>query len=199
VRQPTDRSVIRVQVHMNQALTNLELNGGGTVMGIPDIVNKYASAPQPGTDTASHFDQVAAASAKEDLGAGLASMFRSASTAPFGQSVGSLFDQSNPTQRAGVLNQIVQSLGPSALSAGGGILGRLLGHSAPASAAAPPTITPEQASKISPADVTVLASHAEQHNPSVVDSVSSFYAQHPTLVKTLGVAALAVAMGHMRQ
>jgi len=39
-----------------------------------------------------------------------------------------------------------------------------------------------------------LAAHAENANPSIVDSLSSFYAQHSSLVKTLGGAALTVAL-----
>jgi hypothetical protein len=127
-------------------------------------------------------------------------MFRSDATPPFGEAVGSLFDQSNPQQRAGVLNQIVQSLGPAAaMGAGGGILGRILGGGNKNTSGATPTITPEQASQLSPADVTTIAAHAEQQNPSVVDTVGSFYAQHPVLVKTLGAAALAVALNRMHK
>ena len=167
-------------------------------MGILDILNQYTNAPQAQADTADHFDQVAGTASAESLGAGIASMFRSSSTPPFGQTVGSLFDQSNPAQRAGVLNHIIPSLGPSALTAGGGVLARFLGNPANAAATQPQTITPEQASRVAPSDVSALATQAQQQNPSVVDSIGSFYAQHPVLVKTLGVAALAVAMSHMR-
>jgi hypothetical protein len=166
-------------------------------MGLLDVLNKYTGSSAPQADTHAHFDEVAQQASPASLGTALSSMFRSGSTPPFGQTVGNLFDKSNPQQQAGVLNQIVQALGPAALGAGGGILGKILGSGTPANAV--PTITPEQASKVSPADVTGLATHAEQHNPSVVDSVGSFYAQHPAIVKTLGVAALAVVMGHMQK
>jgi hypothetical protein len=166
-------------------------------MGLMDILKNYAgAATQPHADTETHFDTVAQTAPPGALGSALSSMFRSDSTPPFGQTVGNLFGQSNPQQQAGVLNQIIQALGPAALTAGGGILSRVLGSNAQSSV--PPTVTPAQASQVSPADVSVLASHAEQHAPSVVDAVGSFYSQHPALVKTLGVAALAVAMGHMQ-
>jgi hypothetical protein len=42
--------------------------------------------------------------------------------------------------------------------------------------------------------VQQLATHAEKSNPSVVDSVSNVYAQHTTLIKSLGGAALTVAL-----
>ena len=164
-------------------------------MAFLDILNRYAGAPQPQPDTPAHFEEAASNVSHETLGSALASMFRSSSTPDFGSTVGNLFSQSNPQQRAGLLNQLAQSLGPAALGAGGGVLGRLLGTS---SAGPTPAITPEQASQVSPSEVTALATHAEQHDSSIVDNVGSFYAQHPVLVKTLGVAALAVALGHMR-
>ncbi len=166
-------------------------------MGLLDILNKYGGSTQPQADTSAHFDEVARQADPASLGSALSSMFRSNSTPSFGESVGNLFGQSNPEQRAGVLNQIVQALGPAALGAGGGILSKILGNSGSASTALP-TITPAQASQLSPADVTGLAAHAEQQNPSIVDTIGAFYSQHPALVKTLGVAALAVAMGHMQ-
>jgi hypothetical protein len=38
---------------------------------------------------------------------------------------------------------------------------------------------------------------AEQRDPSIVDQLSDLYARHPTLVKTLGAAALAIAMSQI--
>lgn len=168
-------------------------------MGLLDILGKYAgSSPTPHPDTTAHFDEVAGQAPAANLGSALSSMFRSGATPPFGQTIGNLFGQSTPEQRAGILNQIVQSLGPGALAAGSGILSKILGGTVSPSAPVP-TITPAQASQVSPADVTGLATHAEQHNPSIVDTAGAFYAQHPALVKTLGVAALAVAMGQMQK
>ena len=39
-----------------------------------------------------------------------------------------------------------------------------------------------------------LAEHAEHTDPNVIDTLSGFYAQHPGLVKTLGGAALTIAL-----
>jgi hypothetical protein len=154
--------------------------------------------PAPHPDTAAHFDEVASQAPAASLGSALSSMFRSNATPSFGQTVGNLFGQSNPEQRAGILNQMIQSMGPAALAAGGGLLSKILGNNA-APAGTPPTISPAQAAQVAPADVSGLATHAEQHNPSIVDTAGAFYAQHPALVKTLGVAALAVAMGQMQK
>ena len=106
--------------------------------------------------------------------------------------MGSLFGQSNSQQQAGVLNQLIQAIGPGALSGVAvGVLGRVLGGQSAG------TITPQQASQLSPSDVNAIAEHAQQQDPSIVDRVGSFYAQHPTLVKTLGAVALSAVMGHL--
>jgi len=39
-----------------------------------------------------------------------------------------------------------------------------------------------------------LAQHAARKDPGVMDQAAGFYAQHPTLVKTMGAGALAVLM-----
>lgn len=58
-------------------------------------------------------------------------------------------------------------------------------------------ITPEQAQNVSPEAVQQLASHAEQADPSIIDKASSFYAQHPILVKTLGAGVMSIAMAKL--
>jgi hypothetical protein len=104
-----------------------------------------------------------------------------------------LFGQSNGEQRAGVLNNLIGALGPGALSqiAGGGALASLLGGAK--------EITPEQAQNVSPEVVQQLATHAEKTDPSIVDRASAFYAQHPTLVKTLGGAAMSIVLAKVAQ
>jgi hypothetical protein len=168
-------------------------------MGLMDILQQYTNAtavPNP-DNTREHFDQVSGAAPPEILGQGVGDAFRAESTPPFGEMVGKMFGQSNPQQQAGVLNQLLSSIGPGVLSAfGGGILGRLL---APSNGVAPPTgglpqLTPQQASQMTPEQVQQIATHAEQHDPSILDTIGGFYAQHPQLVKTLGSAALAITL-----
>jgi hypothetical protein len=60
-------------------------------------------------------------------------------------------------------------------------------------------LTPDQAQKLSPEVVQQLATHAQNSNPSIVDSVSNFYAQHSTLVKTLGGTALIIALAKVAE
>jgi hypothetical protein len=142
---------------------------------------------------ADDFDRVSQNVPREDMARGVTQALRSDQTPPFPQMVGNLFGNSNPDQRAGMLNQILASVGPSLLSGGaGGILGNLLGGGQN-------RVTPEQASQLSPDQVSQIAAQAEQHNPGIVDRMGDFYAEHPTLVKSLGGAALAIALGHMAQ
>ena len=166
-------------------------------MSILDILKQYsATGAPPDRDVSGHFDQVAQQSNQTQLGSGIAAALRSDSTPSFGQTIGGLFGQSNPEQKAGVLNEIIQALGPAGVAgAGGGILSRILGSGNVTSA----PLTPSQAAQVSPSDMTAIATSAQQHDDSVVDRLGAFYAQHPTLVKTLGVAALGAVMSHMNQ
>ena len=165
-------------------------------MGLLDILQQYGDPARVQPDQVNeHFDQVAQQAPRQELGNGVAAAFRSDATPPFGDMIGKLFGQSNPQQRAGILNQLVQVLGSGALAqVAGGVLGRVLGGSAGNAA---PTITPEQAEQISPADAAAIAAHAEKKDPSILDRAGEFYAEHPQLVKGLGAAALAIALGRM--
>ena len=162
-----------------------------------------AAAPQ---QAEAHFDQAAQNAPADVLTSGLAAMFRSDATPAFGQMAGQLFGQANSNQQAGMLNSMIASMGPAVLAslmnkaggAGGafgglgGLLGQLTGGGAPA-------LTPDQASQLTPQQVQVIATHAEQANPGIIDQMSAFYAEHPTLVKTVGGAALSIALAKMAQ
>jgi hypothetical protein len=166
-------------------------------MGLMDMLQQYAQPhSQPPAAVGEHFDTVAQQASPAHLGDGIAAALRSDSTPALGDTLANLFGHSNPEQKAGLLNQIMQSVGPSVMAgAGGGILGSLFGGGA-----TPPTaITPAQAEQVSPATVSTIANNAQQQDDSIVDRLGGFYAQHPTLVKTLGVAALATVMSHMSQ
>ena len=146
-------------------------------------------------NTEQDFDHVSNIAPPEALSPGLADAFRSSETPPFGNMLGSLFGDSNGTQRASILNTLLASAGPAllggALSHSGilGQLGNLLHSGQP--------VTPEVAQQISPQAVEQIAHEAEKRDPSVVDRVSDFYAQHPTLVKGLGTAAIAMVLKNM--
>ena len=165
-------------------------------MSLLDILKQYTNpSASPTAGVAEHFDAVAQQSDPRQLGSGIAAALRSTATPSLGQTIGSLFGQSNPDQKAGVLNEIMRAMGGAGLaSAGGGILGRVLGTGAQG----PSTpITPAQATQVSQSDISTIAMSAQQQDGSIVDRLGSFYAQHPTLVKGLGVAALSAVMSHM--
>lgn len=166
------------------------------------LLSEFTSAGAS-VNPADHFDKVAQSASPDLLSQGLSAMFRSDQTAPFGQLAGQLFGQANPNQQAGMLNQILAGMGPGVLasllnSAQGSGLGAILGQVAQGGGA-PAAVTPDQASKLTPEQVQIIASHAEQHNPGIVDEVSSFYAQHAGLIKTLGSAALTIALAKMAE
>ena len=141
------------------------------------------------------FDEVAQNAPRSAMAQGVSEALRSEQTPPFPQMVSQLFDKSDPTQRAGMLNQLLSGIGPGLLSSiAGGTLGNLFrGHDTPAA------ITPDQAATMSPEQVRQIAEHAEQDNPGIVDRMGDFYAEHPQLVKTIGGAALAIILGRVAQ
>ena len=165
-------------------------------MSLMDMLKQYAggSGPTSEADVHEHFDQAAQSMPKSAMADALSHAFRSDQTPAFGQMIGSMFSESNGEQKAGMLNQLLSSVGPGGLASlgGGGVLSGLL-------AAGAKQLTPEQAQTISPETVQQLASHAERTDPSIVDKASSFYAQHPTLVKTLGASVLSIAMAKLAQ
>jgi hypothetical protein len=108
--------------------------------------------------------------------------------------VSDLFHQSSPDQKAGLLNQLLGALGSSgfAKALGGAGLGGW-----PQTAQAGGSVTPQAAEQVSPEAVQVLAQQAAAKDPSIIDRAATFYAQHPTLVKSIGVGALALLMSRI--
>src|SRR6185295_1613121 len=119
----------------------------------------------------------------------LAQAFRSDQTPSFSEMVSNLFSASNPEQRAGLLKQLIAATGPSPLANVTG-LNDLVESSGQ-------SVTPQRVSQISAEQVQQLATHAHWSNPSIVDHVSRFYAQHPNVVKALGSAAITIAIQHI--
>lgn len=163
-------------------------------MSVMDILNSYLERP---TDTHQDFDEVASQVPAAALGSGLAEAFRSERTPAFGDMASSLFGQSNPEQRAGLLAQLASAVGPALLSTiAGGALGRFMqGRSAAAAAQAPA----DDVAQVSEEQVKEIATAAQQSDPNVLDRVGSYYAQHPQIIKVLGGAALAIALGQIAQ
>jgi len=161
-------------------------------MGLLDLLQSAVAASAGSGNALPHFDQVAQSASPDLLGKGLAAAFNSGQTPPFESMVGQLFGQSNGAQQAGLLNQLLAAAGPALLAGGAG--------SALASVLSPGAtqVTPQQAAQLTPQQVSQIAAQAQQAQPGIVDQVGRFYADHPTLVKTLGGAALAIALAKMK-
>ena len=153
-------------------------------------LNQAPSASQAPADVSQHFDNVAQAVPQSVLARGISEAFQSNQTPPFAQMIGNLFGQSNPEQKTGLLNKLLTAAGPSASAwlASKGLSGLVNG---------PSRVNPLAVSQVGPDTISELAEHAQKQNPSIVDELGGFYAQHPALVKGLGAAALAVAMSKM--
>jgi len=167
----------------------------GILDSLNDVLKNYTSGQtQNAEQAAEHYDQVAEAAPHNVIADGLAAAFRSDQTPAFGNLVGNLFNNSSAEQKAGILNQLVASVGPGVLSqiAGSALSTRLSGTESR-------QITPDQAQQVPPELVQQLATHAEKSDPTIVNKASALYAQHPTLVKTLGGAALTVALAKVAE
>ncbi|MBC7435121.1 MAG: hypothetical protein H7332_03525 [Bdellovibrionales bacterium] len=170
-----------------------------------DISKPYLDRP---TDTQADFDEVARQVPSSALAGGLADAFRSDKTPDFGQMAASLFGGSNGQQQAGLLSQLIKSVILALLSSvAGGALGRMFQGSfqgsfpgSASSAAGVPAATQISASDLSqltPDQVRELATEAQRQDPGVLDRVGAFYAEHLEVVKVLGGAALAIALGQV--
>lgn len=164
-------------------------------MGLLDILKQFQSGGVAEEDVHGAFDEVAGNAPSNSIAEGLAHAFNSDQTPPFPEMLAGLFGQSNPQQKAGLLNQIIGALGPTAATQ----LARNADLSGLTDALTGANMTPQQAELISPAEVQALAHHASKDNPSIVDMAASFYAEHPTLVKTIGAGALAILMSKISQ
>ena len=162
-------------------------------MSLLDTLSQMvANAGATGNVSDHQFDQVAQQAPTDVLSRALSGAFSSNDTPPIGQMVGQLFGNSNGQQQSGMLNQLIATLGPAAAAAlAGGALGRIMSPGAT-------QVTPEQAAQMTPEQVQAVVDHAHQTNPGIADQLGSFYAQHSGLIKTLGGAAMLIAMTKMK-
>src|SRR5512141_11125 len=125
--------------------------GKGRVMSVFDslgaLLKQATSGNAAVADVHAAYDQVAGAVPQETLAEGISHAFKSDQTPPFEQMLSGLFRQSNPDQKAGLLNQLLGSLGSGAVgqtlagTAGlAGVAGMLPGGS----------VTPQQAQQVPP-------------------------------------------------
>lgn len=138
-----------------------------------------------------HIEGMAQQAPADVLGQVLGDTFRSPDTPDIGSLVAGMFGQSNGTQQAGMLNQIIATLGPAVAGAlAGGALTKVLGGGQ--------QVTPEQASQLSPEVVTQVVNEAQAREPGLADQLGQFYAQHSGLINALGGLAAMYAMNQMK-
>ena len=153
---------------------------------LKDVITQYASGAAPSGDPGDHFQQAAQSVDRGTLADGIAAAMRSNETPPFANMVSQLFSSGSNDQKTAMVNTLLSAITPqqreqlASLIPGLGSMASLL--------------TSDQASAISPAAVQTLAQRVEQHDAGIVEKMSAFYATHPTLVRTLGSAAMMIAM-----
>ncbi len=166
----------------------------GLLDDLGQLLQQANSGKAPEGEINAAFDQVATGVPPANLAEGIAHAFKSDQTPAFEQMVSGLFSQSSGEQKAGILNQVLATLGSGgvtqALAGAGGLAGLagVLGGG---------SVTPQQAQQVPPEAVQVLAQQAAQKDPSIMDRAASFYAQHPALVKTIGAGALALLLSRL--
>ena len=172
-------------------------------MGLLDVLNQYAqSHDRPPPEVFDDFDRVSREATHEDIGQGLEDAFQSDATPPFEEMVGQLYENSDEDTRAGLLNEILASLGDGrggalASGLGGGLAGGVLGGVLRRMGARNARVSPDDVRDIPARDIQVATAEAARQNPGIVQTVSRFYARHPQLVQTLGQAALGILMSGM--
>jgi hypothetical protein len=157
----------------------------GLLDDVKGLLTQYASGAAPSGDAGAHFQQVAQSVDAGTLAQGIAAAMRSDQTPPFAQLVSQLFASASGDQKLAMLNTLLSSVTPEQRAQLAALIPGL---------AAGASVTGAQATAVTPAAVQSIAQRVEQHNPGIVDSMSSLYAAHPTLVKTLGTAAMIIAM-----
>jgi hypothetical protein len=154
-----------------------------------DLLKKVTAGNAQATEVHAAYDQMARDVPDATLADGLSHAFKSDETPPFEKMVSGLFDKSTPEQKAGFINHLLGVLGPAGLTEALSAAGIGGGPQA-----ADGRLTPQQADRLSPEAMQSLAQQAAAKDPTIIDRAASFYAQHPTLVKSIGVGALALIM-----
>jgi hypothetical protein len=157
-------------------------------MGLLDTLTQALGNKEGSTQ----FGEIAQSAPSDALAKGLSAAFASDQTPAIGSMVSQLFGQSSGAQQAGMLNQLIGTLGPGVMAGlAGGVLGNVMRPGQT-------QITPDQAAKLSPQQVQDVVNHASEVHPGVADQLGQFYAQHRGLINTLGGIAATVAMMKMK-
>jgi hypothetical protein len=158
---------------------------------VKELLTQYAAGAVPAGDAGTHFQQVAQSVDSRTLAHGIATAMRSDQTPPFSQIISQLFASGSSDQRTAMLNTLLSAVPPEQRAQ----ISKLI----PGFGAALAGAQSQAGANISPGGIQQLAQHVEQHDAGIVDKMSALYAQHPTLVRTLGSAAMMIAMRAIAQ
>lgn len=151
----------------------------GNLDSLAQQLSTHGNAPLP-PEARQQVERIVQQAPPQELSAGLQDAFNSDRTPPFAQMVGQLFGDADEQQKGGILGTLLGGLG--------GARNPVVQHAG---------IDPDAPARATPQQVEQIAQQAERENPGIVGQMSEFYAQHPTLVKSLGGMALALVLGRM--
>ena len=162
------------------------------------VLSRYANvnpATMPST-VFEDFSSVVEAAPVPAIARGLETAFRASETPPLPQMVAELFSRSDASQRAGILNLLVDDLTPSAVRTvlgqeRLGSLAELLGRDRYLSAA--------EAEHISAEIARELVAAAARRDYGIVEKITGFYADYPRLLRALDPTAQGVFLSGLAQ
>ena len=161
----------------------------GLLDTLTQIVNAASQNSQPQQQQVEELQQAPA----DVLSQGLREAFDSKDTPSIGNLVGQMFGQSSNQQQAGLINQVIQALGPAAAAAlAGGVLQKVMKPGEQ-------QIDADAVTQLSPTEVTQVVNEAQQQQPELSQRLSEFYADNSGLLKALGGVALLAAAIKMKQ
>jgi len=157
---------------------------------VKNLIASSALGSSPAGDASAHFEQFAQSVDPTTLAQGIAASIRSDETPPFAQLMSQVFSSASDGQKSTIVNTLLSSLTPDQRTH----LGTLV-----PGVAQDPLVSNDHAAALTPDAVQMLARGVEQHDAGIVEKMSALCAAHPMLIKTLGAAALTVAMRHIAQ
>ena len=163
-------------------------------MGLLDALSQIANAiSQNSQPQQSHVDEIVRDAPRDTVREGLREAFDAGDTPSMGEQVGQMFGQSSNQQQAGLINQVIQALGPAAAAAlAGGVLQKVMKPGEQ-------QIDADAVTQLSPTEVTQVVNEAQQQQPELSQRLSEFYADNSGLLKALGGVALLAAAIKMKQ
>ncbi len=124
----------------------------------------FRKSPMPSASSQpqqSHVDEIVRDAPRDTVREGLREAFDAGDTPSMGEQVGQMFGQSSNQQQAGLINQVIQALGPAAAAAlAGGVLQKVMKPGEQ-------QVDADAVAQLSPTEVTQVVNQAQQQQPEV--------------------------------